>query len=394
MLSLPYHKDRMYDGNAPGWRQTMDRHHAALIGEVTEKLDAEVGLSVARAVSQERERAEVDLARAVSEQRDEMERALREERAQMDSAITAERARVGVDTRRRLSESLNQTLRRIRQTSAEHETLQLLLEESSPWAECAVVVLIENNQARITAWRGTSLRDDEEEATPIELSEAAAMASCVESGDPIVALAAPGEVSAVLASALGKSPSEKIYLFPVTARQNTVALMLACGEVTPAPVELLCEAAGMKLESLTIPAVRGVSGVEMPNVSMSAPVSGTLVQIGGVSNGTHSAKTQEAATWTKLSPEEQALHLRAQRMARVRVAQMRISESTELRKGAETGNIYRELKLSIDAARNEYQRAYMSLTSSMVDYLHLEIVRSLAHNDARLLGRDYPGPIA
>jgi hypothetical protein len=30
----------------------------------------------------------------------------------------------------------------------------------------------------------------------------------------------------------------------------------------------------------------------------------------------------------------------------------------------------------------------------MVDYLHLEIVRSLAHDDERLLGAGYPGPMA
>jgi hypothetical protein len=29
----------------------------------------------------------------------------------------------------------------------------------------------------------------------------------------------------------------------------------------------------------------------------------------------------------------------------------------------------------------------------MVDYLHLEIVRSLAHDDDRLLGSSYPGPM-
>jgi hypothetical protein len=29
----------------------------------------------------------------------------------------------------------------------------------------------------------------------------------------------------------------------------------------------------------------------------------------------------------------------------------------------------------------------------MVDYLHLEILRSLAHDDDRLLGPEYPGPM-
>jgi hypothetical protein len=180
----------------------------------------------------------------------------------------------------------------------------------------------------------------------------------------------------------------KIYLFPVIARQITVALMMACGEVAPAPIELLCEAAGMKLESfeLHVGAAEAASTVaKVENES--------LVQIAGASNG--SAHVEAAATaWTKLTPEEQALHLRAQRTARVRVAQIRISESDALRRGAQSRNVYEALRPSIDAARAEYKQTYMSQTPTMVDYLHLEIVRSLAHEDDRILGQDYPGPIA
>jgi hypothetical protein len=29
----------------------------------------------------------------------------------------------------------------------------------------------------------------------------------------------------------------------------------------------------------------------------------------------------------------------------------------------------------------------------MVDYLHLEMVHTLANDDAELLGKDYPGPL-
>jgi hypothetical protein len=262
------------------------------------------------------------------------------------------------------------------------------MEDSAAWAERAVVVLIENNQARIAAWRGATLRGEEEDSAPIDLAEAAAMASSVETRDPVVALAAPREVSAVLAAALSKTGTEKVYLFPVTVRQNTVALMLACGEVTPAPIELLCEAAGMKLESLAAP--------EAPPVSAKVAAEVPLVQIAGSSTSMKDnggSVKDPAESWTKLSAAEQAIHLRAQRTARVRVAQIRISESEALRKGTQVRDIYTALRPSIDAARREFEQAYMSQTPSMVDYLHLEVVRSLAHGDSRSLGQNYPGPI-
>jgi hypothetical protein len=158
---------------------------------------------------------------------------------------------------------------------------------------------------------------------------------------------------------------------------------MACGDVTPAPIELLCEVAGMKLESFAVAAnVANVAPVAWPTPGV------PLVQISG------SQTDDVATTWTKLTPEEQALHLRAQRTARVRVAQMRISDSDALRKGIQTGDIYSALRPAIDAAREEYRQAYMSKTPTMLDYLHLEMMRSLAHDDSRLLGKEYPGPIA
>ena len=35
----------------------------------------------------------------------------------------------------------------------------------------------------------------------------------------------------------------------------------------------------------------------------------------------------------------------------------------------------------------------MTSSPTMVDYLHLELVRSLANDDAILLGPNYPGPL-
>ena len=55
-------------------------------------------------------------------------------------------------------------------------------------------------------------------------------------------------------------------------------------------------------------------------------------------------------------------------------------------------NIYASLEAQIDAAREKFREKHMS-APTMVDYLHLEMVRSLAEDDAILLGPNYPGPL-
>ncbi len=404
MVTLPYHEDRMHDDSAPGWRQILERQHATLVAEMTTEVDAEIASvvtrEVARALESERAQSAGEKERAVSEA---VTEAMSAARVQADEAlktavaesVETERGRSAatVDAvRRKLSESLNQTLRRIRQTEAEHETLQLLMEDSSALAERVVVLLIENGQATVAAWRGVVLREEAEDGAAIDLSEAAAIASCVESRDPLVALASPGEVSPVLAAALSTGGNDRVYLFPITARLNTVALVLAAGIVAPAPMELLCEAAGMKLESLEAETRSAVAAAVKPVSDAATP----LVQIAGAANGSGKVATVspvETNTWSRLTPQEQAFHLKAQRTAKVRVAQMRISESDALRKGVQSGDIYGALRTSIDSAREEFQRTYISTSPTMVDYLHLELLRSLAHDDGGLLGQTYPGPI-
>jgi hypothetical protein len=155
----------------------------------------------------------------------------------------------------------------------------------------------------------------------------------------------------------------------------TVAVMLASGDVTPAPIELLCEAVGMKLESLDVAQSVNIVPAPAPFVNIAF------------------AQPQQTTGWSSLTPELQALHLRAQRFARVRTAQIRISEADDLRKGTQQGDIYSALRRSIDAARHDYERSFMSQSPTMVDYLHLELVRSLAHENSQLMGQNYPGPI-
>jgi type IV secretory pathway VirD2 relaxase len=98
--------------------------------------------------------------------------------------------------------------------------------------------------------------------------------------------------------------------------------------------------------------------------------------------------------WEDLSADDQAQHRQAQRVARSRVAEMRLDRPGRLEQAVFAGNIYSAFREDIDRARDEFLKQHLTKSSTMVDYLHLEILRSLAHDDERLLGADYPGPMA
>jgi len=343
----------MHEGGTLTWREVVDKHHSALVDELTGRLDSDLRDAISRAIADEQSKAGLQLKQACD------------------------------DARRSQVESLNQMLRRLRETG-EERVLDLLAEGCASYAEQLVVLVFESNQARSAASFGIENRGIESEALSFETSSAPAIVAAIDSRDPVVALGTGAEISPVLADAFSRTlqatQDPKAYLFPVVARHTVVAMLVASGVKVCAPIELLCEAAGMRLAASGQPAV---SSTQQPNAA-------GLVQL---APGVPASETSGPRSWDDLTQEDQKLHLQAQRMARVRVAEMRLYHEKELRSGVAGADIYGALQNQIDAARDRFLQTFLSKSPTMVDYLHLEILRGLAHDDDRLLGHNYPGPM-
>jgi hypothetical protein len=77
----------------------------------------------------------------------------------------------------------------------------------------------------------------------------------------------------------------------------------------------------------------------------------------------------------------------------VQVAEMRLRNAAAVQSGRLRRNLYNSLRDPIDAARNAFRKEFFAKCPTMVDYLHLELTRTLANDDADLLGKEYPGPM-
>lgn len=293
--------------------------------------------------------------------------------AEVETALAARVAEAALRTRREVSEDLNQRIRRLRQAGQNETVLVSLIDSSAPYSRRAAVFCFDGDEARAQAQRNLGA-----ETLVFPSEQAAAFLAAIETRDPVVAASSGSEISPTLASAAGGEPSERAYLFPLVVRQRVSAIVFASGGVQAAPLELLCEAAAMRLESLQ----------HEPAATKPKPAPADLVQLGPAAKP---AATQKA--WTELGPDEQRLHLRAQRLARVHVAELRMAHREAVRQGVAQANLYNLLKPEIDALRLQYGREFVDASPTMVDYLYLELVRSLANHDERLLGPDFPGPL-
>jgi hypothetical protein len=91
----------------------------------------------------------------------------------------------------------------------------------------------------------------------------------------------------------------------------------------------------------------------------------------------------------RLTPEEQELHRRANRVAKVSMQDIKMLRPEQVRLGREHKDICVRLKDDIEKAHREYDRRFKPIMDHPVDYFYRWLVEILAEGDASLLG-EYP----
>ena len=91
----------------------------------------------------------------------------------------------------------------------------------------------------------------------------------------------------------------------------------------------------------------------------------------------------------QLTPEEQELHRRANRVAKVSMQDIKMLRPEQVRLGRENRDICIRLKDDIEKAHREYDRRFKPIMDHPVDYFYRWMVEILADGDSGALG-DYP----
>lgn len=334
--------------------------------------------------------------RALAERFDSLQTRFAAEVEARATAITAEEAaRSKAAAERVMSERLNQTARRLEQAEDGGGWAAALLDGASAWSARAILFSIINGELQYEDHRSAQ---EENFLQLVEMRvptpEAPAFATVLETMDTVIAMATPNELSPQLAEVLGAHEDKRVCLAPVivgqTEHKKRVAAILyveSNGEPLDVNVlEVVTALAGMALEcrqaaqrsATQAPAGALMAIAPMPHVAVSvepgpAPAPGT-------------------PDWSQLSREDQEIHAKAQRFARVRVAEMRLYQAQAVRQGREQLRLYMALRGEMDRGRAQFKHEFLTVPS-MIDYFHLELVRTLANDDASMLGVEYPGPL-
>lgn len=351
------HVERIEEQLHAGWREQVERVFDERFAELSARLDEE-------------------LHRRVAER------------------MRAERPSMEVRAAREFADRLNQAGRRIRLAESQDAWNASLLDAAAQFCGRAALFSLAARWLRVEGVRGWNAAETGATGREFPVAKAPAFSHAVESLDTVVAMRTAGELSGELIAALGPGDAadaaSKVYLFPIVNRQKIAAVLYAEDEAGPAGAD---DADSTREKTVNVGALEllaSLAGAALESRSGSAAAarSSNLVALAQQIR----EQTQPPASWSGLSGEERDLHLKAQRFARVQAAGMRLYQSRKVKSGRAGTDLYGALKTEIDSGREDFRRQFMEKSTTMVDYFHLELLRTLANDDLALLGPDYPGP--
>jgi hypothetical protein len=217
-------------------------------------------------------------------------------------------------------------------------------------------------------------------------------------------------------AAMNIAPEMDCVALPLLVKDKVAALLYADAgrdPVAPANVsalELLVGSAALWLEVLTV-RKHAAASPQIPERSAAEPMIGPtekVVESVSTLTGTPAPVTPSAAaapveiptapepaapaaSVEAQTPQDQEIHRKAQRFAKLLVDEIKLYNPAKVAEGRQHKDLYDRLKEDIEKSRATYDRRYGQTAASSADYFNREVIRILANNDNSLLGSNFPG---
>ncbi len=309
--------------------------------------------------------------------------------------------------------------------TTQKEILRALLDSTAGYSGRAALFVIKAGSA--TGWQGRAFdNNDDIKDFSLDVNDGAA-AKALQMRTVVSASAA--DIDPKFISQFGAPSENQVMVLPLRLKDKVAALVYADagteagGKLEAAALELLVAATSAWLEvaSLRKQAAKegaaesgGAEKFEAPPVqtvsSFSDPFAGhapkhvvaapvpveepAMVEAAAevvAAPAMMSAAAPAPATdaFAHLSPEDADVHRKAQRFARLLMDEIKLYNQAKVAEGRKHKDLHDRLKEDIEKSRGTYQKRYGNTAAAAADYFSSELIRSLAEDDASLLGANF-----
>jgi hypothetical protein len=306
------------------------------------------------------------------------------------------------------TDMLNASVASIYDANAQTEILKSLLDGMAQFTSRTALLVVKGNT--ISAWQSRGF----ENAAALKgfaLDSSSGLAGrAIRDREPVSAAAVDFD-NAFIATH-GNPVDGNACVLPIVVREKVAAVVYADagtdldGSSDQSALRLLVRSAASWLELMSLRKLAGGSGGEAPEPVMAAaaavasPVAAPVavapppVEVPAPAPVAVAAVAPSAPAGgvdvSGLSPEDQEVHKKAKRFAKLLVDEIKLYNQAKVTEGRQNKDLYQRLKEDIDKSRNTYDKRYGSTAAASAGYFSAEVIRILADNDPSTLGSDFP----
>ncbi len=289
------------------------------------------------------------------------------------------------------SDILSSTLSAIQASTVQADILKAFLEGVANFSARTALFVVRGTT--LAGWQARGFADDNIRGLTLDGSKGLAARAIQERNR---ASSAASEFDNSFIQQHGAPSDGSSTVFPLVVRDKVAALLYCdagqkgglAGDFSA--IDVLTRYTCLWLE---LAAGKKPSGSQSPESSAGT----TAASIGGVQIPTTRAAelstkvaTDSAPGIGNLSAEEQELHTKAQRFAKLLVDEIKLYNQSKVAEGKQNRDLYRVLREDIEKSRATYDKRYGGTPVAPARYFDSEVVRILADNDRSLMGSDFP----
>jgi hypothetical protein len=283
---------------------------------------------------------------------------------------------------------LNAAVSSIYDAESQADILKALLEGGAQFTARAALFVVKGNT--LNAWRSSGFTDQSKfKGLTLDASKGLA-GRALQDREPVSAAAT--EFNSDFIRTHGNPSDGNANVLPLVVREKVAALLYAdagkqkAGRSDVSALRLLVRAASSWLEIMALRKTAGPAGAAdaVGDISAPAPVAAAPPPPPPPPAAASAEPSLEG-----LSKEDQDLHKKAKRFARLLVDEIKLYNPAKVAEGKQKKDLYERLKEDIDKSRATYEKRYGATSAGKAGYFNAEVVRILGENDASVLGAGF-----
>ena len=275
------------------------------------------------------------------------------------------------------SDLLNAAVAAIHESGSQADILRHLLEGEARFAGRVALFVVKGNA--ISGWQGIGFEDNDAIKTLSIQAGSGLAGKAIQARNP--ASGSAQEFDAGFVRSMKAPVDAQCLVLPLVVKDKVAAVIYADAGTVP----------GGALDSSGLQALTRFAAIWLELAA--------LRKVGGPSATEEAAQPQPAAAMAASAPasapvasgqEEDELHKKARRFAKLLVEEIKLYNQPRVEEGRQHKDLYDRLKVDIEKSRSTYDKRYAESAVASANYFTQELIRILADNDASLMGASFP----